>query len=394
MSSAYRAILTKCNIKWYKVSHLRLCGMEQASAHGGLDADEIATMSKHKKDKIFRYITQLKSSVLRVMSGFEDEKEDYNVPRCNLDYEGAAFLHGEKPENILFPMYQTWLSQFRSRNGDEGAEEFLLDVIPFISRVIIQDGIYWIERYPQNPASLLLLHVLGPEYKAWAARAREELKNREIPDPQDLVEIYNGATQGVCRSVMYQLNDIKAGQEEIKKGQQEICQRLSMVERERNTSTTTMTTQIVTTMTTTTVAHEQPRSGQSMRQERRINDVLAYRPSLHQFRYVPKELPSTMRQLLMEHDVTYKLVRLTDVPKRDWTGKERTAFSRRHYLYEQLRARANRMTVNLTFEQKKDRAAEQMDKEMSDNSISSTAAYHEFLKARDPTRKTRKRKAN
>jgi len=49
---------------------MRTAGMECASAQGGLNAEQIATLSKHRAERIFEaYLTELMPSVLQVMAG-------------------------------------------------------------------------------------------------------------------------------------------------------------------------------------------------------------------------------------------------------------------------------------------------------------------------------------
>ena len=67
--TCFKTVLDANNVSWSKVTHMRTAGMEHSSSQGELQSDEIATMSKHQKDKIFVYLTDLLKPVLRVMSG-------------------------------------------------------------------------------------------------------------------------------------------------------------------------------------------------------------------------------------------------------------------------------------------------------------------------------------
>ncbi len=46
-SQTYSRILDANDIEWLKVTHMRTAGMEWASAQGGLNVEQIATLSKH-----------------------------------------------------------------------------------------------------------------------------------------------------------------------------------------------------------------------------------------------------------------------------------------------------------------------------------------------------------
>jgi len=78
---------------------------------------------------------------------------------------------------MLFPPYSRWLQEFSSPSGDhcKAAESFLTKVLPFLAKVIIQDGIYWIHKHPQNSASqiLLRLNIGGIWYSNWARSCRQ-----------------------------------------------------------------------------------------------------------------------------------------------------------------------------------------------------------------------------
>jgi len=43
-------------IEWLKVTHMRIAGMEHASAQGGLNAEQIATLLKHRAELILKHI--------------------------------------------------------------------------------------------------------------------------------------------------------------------------------------------------------------------------------------------------------------------------------------------------------------------------------------------------
>lgn len=69
------------------------------------------------------------------------------------------------------------MQEFSSPSGDhcKAAESFLLKVLPFLAKVIIQDGIYWIHHHPQNSASQILLGTkIGTVwYTNWARTSRQ-----------------------------------------------------------------------------------------------------------------------------------------------------------------------------------------------------------------------------
>jgi hypothetical protein len=89
--------------------------------------------------------------------------------------------------NILFPKRLQWEQQFQSDHGDKdhskGAEEFLYRILPFLATVAVQDGIFWINHFKRNPATVLLLSRLDGEvgnrhYSVWAREKRNWIRDR------------------------------------------------------------------------------------------------------------------------------------------------------------------------------------------------------------------------
>jgi hypothetical protein len=85
--------------------------------------------------------------------------------------------------NLLFPGRLKWIEEFNSLGGDKskGAEHFLFEVLPFLSEVICQDGIFWIHHFPNNPATRELLSRLENKtgrqhYIDWAKEKRKEVE--------------------------------------------------------------------------------------------------------------------------------------------------------------------------------------------------------------------------
>jgi len=79
-SQTYSHILDANDIEWLKVTHMRTAGMECTSAQGGLNAEQIATLSKHRAKQIFEaYLTELMPLVCQVMVSLQ-QNDPYIVP--------------------------------------------------------------------------------------------------------------------------------------------------------------------------------------------------------------------------------------------------------------------------------------------------------------------------
>ena len=151
----------------------------------GLEPEKVKTLTKHKME-IFQksYMCELSIPVLRALAGFNpnDSHDEYFVPRTSIGLPGD-FSPGELAK-ILFPKIETWKMEAASDDGDKskGANEFLTSVLPFLAEVLAQDGIFWIDRHPNNPAVQEFLRLIdaktGDEnYTFWARRMREKVKN-------------------------------------------------------------------------------------------------------------------------------------------------------------------------------------------------------------------------
>jgi hypothetical protein len=211
-SSAYEALYKKCDVSWAKVTHLQKLGMEHASTQG-MTEEELGTLSKHITRKIARYETELYPPVLKIMAGFKKE-EDYFVPRVHLDLPNG--ITDEVLVSLLWPRIHHWReSQADTLLGDNpdpkcAAHNFLWEVLPFLARVIFQDGIYWIQEFPNHEASRLLLHVLPDWYPNWAEQARvkvdELFKNREA----SMIVQMNQASQASFQAVQTSVQESRA----------------------------------------------------------------------------------------------------------------------------------------------------------------------------------------
>ena len=53
---------------------------------------------------------------------------------------------------------------------------FLFELLPYLAKVVVQDGIYWIKHYPNHEVSRLILNAMPPEYQRWAVKARSDIE--------------------------------------------------------------------------------------------------------------------------------------------------------------------------------------------------------------------------
>jgi hypothetical protein len=162
----------------------------------------MGSISKHKKgNKQKRCVPQLNAKVMLVMAGFRPN-ETYHIGRMNVPRPNNMSL--EDAIGKLFPKYQTWMAHVESGNGDksEAAKDFLQRTFPFLTHVILQDGIYWVKHFPHHTVSLILKQKF-PNYEVWARpsmNARVPLVEREQAAKVAEVDSLNGCsiTSSIC----------------------------------------------------------------------------------------------------------------------------------------------------------------------------------------------------
>ena len=144
--------------------------------------DLVKMQTKHKTDAGDRhYASQVSIPVCKVNAGFmKDEK--YSVPRSKIGLPGN--LSTEELTLILFPFIPRLRNELEQEDGDNcmASRHFLDVILPFFAEVIVQDGIYWLQKHPLNSGTrllqTLLLNKTGDEsYSFWATRKRAVVRN-------------------------------------------------------------------------------------------------------------------------------------------------------------------------------------------------------------------------
>jgi hypothetical protein len=173
---AYKVVYSMSGIQgWEKVTHMRKSGTEYASARGGLTPHLIVTMTKHKMQGLSKidtaYMTELHPKVLLVMS--ETLCRQYFNPRCELQFkpefnDDHADDHNgyEDIPKLVIPDIDVYKQQILDSPHDLGiaACYFVDKLLPFLARIVLQDGIYWVSKFPNHSVSQLLLAKLPASY--------------------------------------------------------------------------------------------------------------------------------------------------------------------------------------------------------------------------------------
>jgi hypothetical protein len=405
--AAFKAVYQEADIQWSKCLHLRKGGMDKAGT-AGVSEEAVSTMSKHSTSKIKQYVPQLHSGVMTVMAGFQTN-EEYYVPRCFLDMPWTP----DEMVRAIFPQYESWRQQYLSPQGDdsEAARNFIQETLPFLSMVALQDGIYWIKMYPNNSASTILKNTF-PNYEAWASQARSAVIQQQAYLEQSRISTMEAATQASYHSLMRRIDSL---QDEIREERNEqrvrtelLKQELEETRKERNelrllllqqaNSTTVNQQQRMQSVLTTAgasvgtvpIAPRVAPTHQHTIQVPTQRNAFNLLHSSEKLPEIPPDLPNTVYELLAQHQQA-NLSSFELAKKKHWSSSLKLRFSKRTYLYNKIKERAQRNPGN-TAQERMQNAALAMDREKGTKSMNE---YLKLLKSIDPTTKSRsKRKAS
>ena len=150
MSQVFKATkIDPCKLTHHRTNAVQRAGSESMAPH------QISTMTKHVLDKMHQaYYPEVDKKLCAVMAGFSNDEKWY-VPRTYLDQPPNNATSWAACCSYLMEGYPVWLQQRHSAEGDKSscAYKFLDEILPFFTEVLIQDGIYMIEEFPNHPMS-------------------------------------------------------------------------------------------------------------------------------------------------------------------------------------------------------------------------------------------------
>jgi hypothetical protein len=217
-SGAMKQVYRDTGVKSCKLTHHRTHAVQLAGSEG-LAPWQITTMTKHMLDKLnSAYQPEMDRETAKVRSGHERD-EPY--------FQGTSHLQAPMPVSslmdLLLPKYGEWCEQQQSRHGDKSSccETFLYSVLPYMVEVVVQDGIYLIEKFPEHEMSMylkvcyyltllvqytmeyntnfslfsLLYQNQIPGYETWAAAAHTTVVNLQATRRQDKIQCMEAATR-------------------------------------------------------------------------------------------------------------------------------------------------------------------------------------------------------
>ena len=389
---AYGRLLDGCGINWGKIIHMRASGIEHASSMGELDAATISTLSKHQKSNLDKvYMTELFPPILRVMAGFslsenllKTNATIYHVPRTLIEIPWSD----HEITHFIFPKIDIWRAQCESPEGDssEAAKNFLYGVLPFLAKVVIQDGIYWVHDYPTHEISRLLLEVMPPNYECWSMETRKKNIEEETNENEALSSCLNegakAALLAVKETIKKEMKELQSNISSVSSKLNQIEMQLNLLARHENEvlPPPQQVPPIPPPPTNVPTAAQLPHPTQT------VDEVLRNSSRVPTF---PPSLPRSMQGMLHEY-VEYKLSRWETAKMSGWPSNVKQAFSRRKYVNNVMKGRAM-ILHHGSFEQRLIRAVDNMENERKSLG-KSVFTYIVYLKENDPSVKTRKRK--
>jgi hypothetical protein len=309
----------------------------------------------------------------------------------------------------VFPLINDWREQYKDRTRSDHSEagrNFLWGTLPYLALVAFQDGIYWIKDFPQHEASRLLLNIMPPWYPQYAAHARREIENKQHDVEAVQISVMNNAVQAAFNLVTVRLDDVNHSMVALDRKVE-----TAVAELQQHSAATTAAAAATTAAATAAARPGYPRAnfqpplppppqmqrrvgqqqpGAAERQQQppiwNVNDRLRAVPLVPAF---PAALPATMTRLLQEH-FDHNLNQFETARKQGWTNAIRGAYSKRMYLYNQIKIQAARYRSEEDFLRvKMPRAAADLDKRRP--SGQTLPKFMQALKDQDPTTTTRKR---
>ena len=406
LCNQYRRLLESANIDYCKCSYIRTSGVDEAGYEGELLQDAITTMSKHTRNKfdVF-YMCELSPDVLKVLAGFH-KRDIYTVPRTDITFEE---LTNTPIVELIFPNINIWKAQRDGIDGDKSvaARNFLDELLPFLARVVLQDGIFFMHDFPRHLVSQYLrnLRNTNTTFERWANTQRHKL-NQALPPARTESEMILNAIIDLKADI----SEVKASVRDIKEGTgneneqvsspslldtastrpNSISFNLNLQELVQNSSahqsaisfninmnpiSNSANTITGSTATTTSNGPTEPAST-----PRTINNTLRSESTDSN---VPKDFPKTVVELVNQHEVL-GLVNFMNTKLTGWSRTKKIPFLRRSYVYAMVKARADNEGTSFI------RAAQLMD-EQRNRLGKSVSKYVDYLKDHDPNVHKRKR---
>jgi hypothetical protein len=276
---------------------------------------------------------------------------------------------------MIFLHYQRWVREHESGLKWPCGTNFLKKLLPFLARVLVQDGVYWVEMDPQHEVSRLLVSVFGERYLEWADKQRRGVREIEKNATNKQIQALDAGAQAALSSVNHNVIPIKHILETLVKEIKNLRQTVDNISQQEQMEQHTLA------VSPSIGLRQNPRTMGATRER-----MVALCPPASLAPYFPIELPTSMQTLLEEH-LQYKLEEFKGVSKKCWKKGLAMALSRRSYLFRLIVEKAVMLRSGNDMAFKHQEAARQLDEERGTMSLSK---YYDKKKSIDLRRQKRK----
>jgi hypothetical protein len=372
------------NIHWGKVTHLRKQGIDKAK-QGGASREDITQQTNHGNESIdVSYLPELPPDVMHIAAGLSLRHGE------TMYFVGRVFIRFDDPDlplvpdnpnisdtelaGMLFVHYHRWVREHESGLEWPCGTNFLKKLLPFLARVLVQDGVFWVEMDPQHEVSRLLISVFGERYIEWADKQRKAVREIEKNTTNKQIQALDAGAQAALSSVNSNVIPIKHVLETLVEEIKNLRKTVEISQQRMEQQHTLGTSPSI------GLRQNPPTTGAT--RER----MVALCPPAPLAPYFPIELPSCMQNLLEEH-LRYKLEDFKGVSKKCWTKGLAMALSRRSYLFRLIVEKAVMLRSGNDMAFKQQEAARQLDEERGTMSLSK---FYDKKTPHDSSRQKRK----
>ena len=227
MADTFKDYMTSASIEYTKLTHVRKLGIIRAHQLGA-DRENIVLLSKHTVYKVdTSYLPELPYNAMLACAGFDVyRRQEYFIPRSYAQVPTAWI-------SKIFPYINLWRSQVHDRRGfDKGdsAKAFVNSVLPHLAQIVIQDGMYLMEVYPQHPYTAILQELMSyTGYETWANEMKQRIHQRQ----QEVQVMSSGNRQydSILQSAERTVNKVISLEHRFDQLQAQIMQLQRMLER-------------------------------------------------------------------------------------------------------------------------------------------------------------------
>jgi len=316
--------------------------------------------------------------------------EAYFNPRTHLfPFEHLAAIPGsdsddEKLATFVFPWRKEWILQHQDPligDSSDAASNFLFQLLPFLARVVVQDGIYWIHDFPNHYVSVLLQNMMPPWYPTWAQQAHQEVQQQLTGNNATGLQTLNGAVQQAFQFVHNQNNMVVQHQQQLLINQQQqfaaihtclnqIMQNQKALQSQMQHLVQNQQPCVVPPLPQAMQVQVQPPQQQHM-----IATTLCNVPLQPAIDHLPKSFASLLVQWHAQN-----MGKFQKAWKTDWKRPVCNLFSKYNYLYEAIEKVATTVRSVQSLEERENRAVEILDVRQGTKSMDT---YMKEIKAAD-----------